>query len=237
MKEQKFREFTQEDQKTWKTLFNNLVDNRRNQAVPMFAHGLEKLEMTAECIPDLNEVNQRLGTITGWKGIPVEGLEEGDSFYPALGERIFPLGNFIRDPNVLSYTPAPDIFHDLYGHIPFYCDEDYAEFCERYGKVAGKYVDQPAKLRQFERFFWFTVEFGLLETNAGRRIFGAGLLSSYGESNYALSDEPKVLPFDIDVIRNQEFKIDEYQKVLFVMKNKEQLYSSLEELERRISCS
>lgn len=195
--------------------------------MPEFAEGLEALGITGDRVPDLDAVNAKLRRLTGWEGVPVEGLEEGESFYRMLSERKFPIGNFIRDPKDLSYTPAPDIFHDLYGHIPFYADLRYAEYCQEFGRRACLKIKDPQVFREYERFFWFTVEFGLVETPVGRRIFGAGIASSYGECEYALSNKPKVIPFDVKTIRAQEFRIDVFQETLFVFKNVNQLYQSL----------
>lgn len=226
-----FKSFDLREQETWHVLFGNLVENRKSMAHPVFIQGLQQLGITGIHIPDLNEVNRRLLNLTGWQGVPVEGLEGGASFYPALAERKFPIGNFIRDRDSLGYTPAPDIFHDLYGHIPFYADPDYANFCQAYGEMAAKYVDDPVALQKIERFFWFTYEFALCETSEGRRIFGAGILSSRNESIYSLSDKPEVLPFDVRQICAQDYRIDQIQPRLFVLESPDQLYSSLSEVE------
>lgn len=228
----RLKAFTPTEHRTWKALFDRQSPKRDSQIIPQFSKGLQALQITADCIPDLENVNSRLRKLTGWEGVPVEGLEEGESFYTMLADKKFPIGNFIRDEKDLSYTPAPDIFHDLYGHIPFYADSQYAEFCEEYGKQASQFKNDAKILREFERFFWFTVEFGLIETSQGRRIFGAGIASSYGECEYALSDKPEILPFDVELIRNQEFRIDVFQEKLFLLKNTDQLYRSLETFSR-----
>jgi phenylalanine-4-hydroxylase len=233
MVEQRIREFSQEENKVWHDLYVNLKDNRKTQAISEFQVGLNALKITADQIPDLDKTNKKLKDLTGWMGVPVEGLVDGAGFFKALSERKFPIGNFIRSPAVSSYTPAPDIFHDLYGHIPFYVDKDYADFSYSIGVAALEFANQPEKLVQFERFFWFTIEFGLIESleeSAGRRIFGAGLLSSFSESNYALSAAPLVLPFDIPTICRQDFRIDVFQNKLFIIKSRAQLYLSLPEL-------
>jgi phenylalanine-4-hydroxylase len=235
MIQQDYKSFTAEEQSTWKTLFCNLVENRKSMAVPEFASGLDYLEMSAEKIPDLSRVNELLKKKTGWVGVPVEGLEDGKSFFKGLAEKKFPIGNFIRDAKDVNYTPAPDIFHDLYGHIPFYVDKEYADYCQAFGAMACKYADDPKKLVMLERFFWFTIEFALLETPAGRRIFGAGILSSDGESKYSLSADPEVVPFSVATICEQDYRIDVFQKKLFVLKSREQLYCSISEVEKYIS--
>lgn len=112
--------------------------------------GLKRLGISRDEIPDIDLVNRHLMDLTGWRGVPVAGLDGGNSFYPTLARREFPLGNFIRDRDSLGYTPAPDIFHDLYGHIPFLADPDYATFCETCGKMASKYVDNVQALKRVE---------------------------------------------------------------------------------------
>jgi len=232
MKRQEYRKFGPIETQTWGTLFRNLTENRKSMAHPMFAEGLEFLGLNHTKIPSIEEVNRLLKAKTGWSGVPVEGLEEGDSFYPALSRREYPIGNFIRDAKDINYTPAPDIFHDLYGHMPFFVNEAYANFCADYAALAVKHLKEPRKKRMFERYFWFTMEFALTETPQGRRIFGAGIVSSKGESEFALSDKPTLIDFDIPTICLKEFRIDEFQGTLFLLKNPEQLYKSLKEVEK-----
>ncbi len=232
MKGAKFKDFTPNEHRVWKTLFERQSVKRGEQIIPEFTNGLTALGIGAERIPDLASVNLRLRELTGWEGVAVEGLEDGKSFYGLLADRKFPIGNFIRAEEDISYTPAPDVFHDLYGHLPFYADQSYANFSEEFGKRASKYKDDPKILREFERYFWFTVEFGLIETPSGRRIFGAGIASSHGECEYALSTAPVVAPFDIEAIRAQEFRIDTYQQKLFLLNSQEQLYRSLDAFEK-----
>ncbi|MCB9073162.1 MAG: phenylalanine 4-monooxygenase [Bdellovibrionaceae bacterium] len=228
------KKYTTEDLETWRVILSEHRKKRDSQVCDIFLKGLEILDINEDEIPDLEEINKVLMRRTGFEGVLVEGLEEGNSFYHMLEERQFPVGNFIRSREDLSYTPAPDIVHDLYGHLPFYTDKAYSDFSYEFGKAASRYADRPELLRQFERFFWFTVEFGLVKTTQGVRIFGAGIASSTGECDYALSDAPTVYPFDIDHIRKQEFRIDEMQKILFCLENPEQLYRSLPELCARV---
>lgn len=229
------QKFNKLENETWAALFAKLERCRKTQADSIFIEGLSILGIGADCIPDLGEVNKKLETLTGWKGVPVKGLEDGRAFFTGLKNKEFPIGNFLRSPEVLSYTPEPDIFHDLYGHIPFFFDKEYANFCQEFGERACKYLDDADKLLQFETLFWFTIEFGLIETGKGRRIFGGGILSSFAESDYALSDGPKVVDFDLDKIRKQTYRIDEMQPILFLLKNKKQLYGCLDEFEKRIN--
>lgn len=227
-----FRKFNPEEDQTWGELFIRQEKKRAQQMHPVFEEGLSILEMDSTRVPDLNRVNRILLSRTGFKGVPVTGHEDPRSFFPMLARGEFPIGNFIRDRNDINYTPAPDVFHDLYGHLPFYANRDYADFSRDFGTRASKYIENPALLRQWERLFWFGLEFPLIKTPEGKRIFGAGLASSFGESAYALGAEPEVVPFDIEKIRIQEFRIDEFQQRLFILENTSQLYSCLDEFEK-----
>lgn len=225
------RVFTDEEHATWGDIVRTQRPRRDAQLVSFFSAGLAALDMDRDTIPPLEDVNAKLRALTGWQGVFVKGLEDGQHFYPLLRDRKFPIGNFVRDRKDLDYTPAPDVVHDLYGHIPFHADSDYAEYCQRYGELACQFLDDPIRLRRLERYFWFTNEFGLVQTSEGRRIFGAGIASSVGECAYALSDQPEVVPFDVERICAQEFRIDQMQPRLFLLESVEQLYASFPKLE------
>lgn len=228
------KNFGSEGFRTWAEILTLHRSRRESQACDLFLRGIRILGIDETRIPSLEEVNRVLAARTGFRGVFVEGLEEGTRFFKLLAERKFPVGAFIRDRRDLNYTPAPDLIHDLYGHLPYFTDTDYADFCQAFGAEASHHFDRPEVLRQFERFFWFTIEFGLIETPRGRRIFGAGIVSSLGECEYALSGKPEVVPFDVDAVRHQEFRIDVMQPKLFLLKNEKQLYDSLPELAARI---
>jgi len=234
MQQVPFRKFTSEENETWRLMYETQTAKRDRQIWEVFSQGIDELGFSGEGVPDLDRVNRRLRSLTGFEGVPVVGLEEDRSFYAMLAERKFPIGNFIRDRHDLSYTPAPDVFHDLYGHLPFLADRDYADFCAELGRLATSVADDPEALKQYARLFWFTIEFGLVETPAGRRIFGAGIASSIGECDYALSSEPEVVPFSVDAIRFQDFKIDEFQRKLFLLQRPEDLYGCLSEFHRGV---
>jgi phenylalanine-4-hydroxylase len=226
--------WTPSEHATWAAVVAQHRKTRAGMLCDAFLNGVDLLRFSDTHIPDLEDVNSKLQSRTGFRGVFVKGLEEGPSFFQMLARREFPIGCFIRSQNDLNYTPAPDVIHDLYGHLPFYTDPKYADFCCEFGKAACRYANRPEVLRQFERYFWFTIEFGLLMTSRGLKIFGAGIASSLGECEYALSGQPEIRPFDIDSVRRQEFRIDEMQKVLFRLESVDQLYGSLDELCRRI---
>ncbi|OFZ28302.1 MAG: hypothetical protein A2622_04160 [Bdellovibrionales bacterium RIFCSPHIGHO2_01_FULL_40_29] len=226
--------FTEEDRETWRAILHAQKQTRDQQVCDLFLEGVEILGLREDHFPVLEETNQILRRLTNFEGVLVEGLEEGAQFYNLLKHRQFPVGNFIRNRQDLSYTPAPDIVHDLYGHLPFFTDKTYADFCQEFGAIAMSFADRPELLNQFERFFWFTIEFGLIQTPQGRRIFGAGIASSIGECQFALSDQVEVVPFSVAAVCDQDFRIDQIQKKLFCLTSPQQLYDSLDELRRRV---
>ena len=222
-----FKRFSETEHETWRELYSRQNKKRGDQMVDQFSAGLEVLKIGSEKIPDLDQVNRLLRAQTGFSGVPVEGLKEPISFFKMLSQREFPIGNFIRDSKDLNYTPAPDVFHDLYGHLPFFADQRYADFCAEFGRRALRHQDHPELILQFDRLFWFTIEFALIQSRQGLRIFGAGIASSYAECEYALGGQPELIPFDLERIRAQEFKIDEFQRRLFVLGSSSELYRCL----------
>ena len=223
--------FNEEEHGTWADIIAIHRARRAHQLHPMFMRGLHALDMDTDRIPSLDEVNTKLNFLTGWKGVFVKGLEDAEGFYRLLHDKKFPIGNFVRNRKDLNYAPAPDVVHDLYGHIPLLADEAYADYCQKYGELACQFLGDAKRLRKLERYFWFTNEFALVQTSRGRRIFGAGIASSVGECEYALSAVPEVLPFDVQTICAQEFRIDQMQPRLFLLESVEQLYASFPKLE------
>ena len=231
----KNRIFSKDELTIWKTVLTSHLETREFQVVDLFNSGLNTLKITPDKIPQLTDINNILKEESGFKCLYVDGFKSGKTFYRMLAKKLFPIGNFIRNIKNLSYIPEPDMIHDLYGHIPFLVDKEYAAFCQKFGEVAFKFIDDDEKFHKFERFFWFTIEFGLIKTNNGPRIFGAGIASSIGECEFSLSYMPKVVDFDIDAIINQEFRIDQMQKKLFLLRDKYQLYDSIDELVDKIN--
>lgn len=229
------RKFTQAEHETWGSIMRVHRARRAGQMHPIFLDGLKLLEMDKDEIPELAIVNQRLKQMSGWEGVFVKGFEDGRSFYPLLKQRKFPIGNFIRSSLDLSYTPEPDIVHDFYGHIPFLANKEYADNCQKLGEIACEFIHDKDKFRQCERVFWYGFEFALVKTTEGKRIFGAGIASSIGECEYALSDNPKIIPFDINIMRKTEFRIDEMQSQLFLLESPKQFYASLATLKQLIN--
>jgi phenylalanine-4-hydroxylase len=221
-------EFGEREHGTWRRLYAAQRSAVLHDIHPLFARGLETLEIGPEHIPDLDRVNEVLKPRTGYVGTYVDGLKTPDSFFPMLARGEFPVGNFIRDDRDLAYTPAPDVFHDLFGHLPYFADPAYADFSRKFGAMASNFLDQPAVMIQFDRLYWFTFEFALIRHAGRTKILGSGIASSHGESRFALSEEPLVHAFDVEKIRRQDFRIDVMQKTLFRLESLDQLYHCLD---------
>ena len=218
----KYPEYTKEQHGTWELLFKNQMELLPNRACEEYLKGLQNLAFKPDRIPALSDVNATLMKTTGWSIVRVEGLVPEREFFHMLSKRLFPSTDFIRERVELLYTPAPDMFHDLFGHAAMITDPNFADFFQAMGK-AGVAADE-ILLKEVQRLYWFTVEFGLIEkVDLPRRIYGSGILSSPGEVVYCLSDKVKLHPFDVSKIIKQEFDIWHMQEELFVIESFEQL--------------
>ncbi|MCP4473716.1 MAG: phenylalanine 4-monooxygenase [Gammaproteobacteria bacterium] len=215
-------DFTERENQTWHTLFTMQMETIVNRACPEFIDGLEQLNLPADEIPQLPSLNKVL-IKTAWQLIPVDGTVLVDEFFQMLAKRQFPVANFIRIPEELHYLQQPDVFHEIFGHAPLLMNHDYADFVQWYGETA---LQLAPKLRKIlSRLFWFTIEFGLMKTDQGTRIFGGGILSSHQETIYCLeSPEPKRLAFDPKRMLKTPYNYDEIQTCYFILNNLEDLY-------------
>lgn len=213
--------YPETDHQTWRMLVNRQLDMLPGRAGEAFLKGVELLDLRSEKIPALRELSRILDQETGWKIARIPGLLHEKDFFQLLSDRTFPSTDYIRGRDELDYTPAPDLFHDIFGHMPMLTQPDYADFYQLFGQAALKAegADRP----RLERFHWFTVEFGLIRQDEGIRIFGAGILSSKNEVTHALSDEVIVHDFDPDTIVEQDYDVWHLQDELFVLDSFEQL--------------
>lgn len=213
--------YSDEDHETWRILFERQMRLLPGRAGEAFLNGVETLGMTPDRIPALRDLSARLEEATGWRVARIPGLLHEKDFFDLLASRTFPSTDYIRSREELDYTPAPDLFHDMFGHMPMLTQPAFADFYQRFGQAAlrARGADRP----RLERLHWFTVEFGLVRQEEGTRIFGAGILSSKDEVTHALSDEVTVLPFDPERIVEQDYDVWHLQDVLFVLDSFEQL--------------
>ena len=185
--------------------------------------GLTALDLNTGGIPDFALMNPKLHALTGWTVVCVPGLVPDAVFFDHLANRRFPSGQFIRKPDQLDYLQEPDIFHDVFGHVPMLTDPDFADYMQAYGK-GGQRAQSLGMLKELARLYWYTVEFGLMEAKDGLRIYGAGIVSSATESVFALEDpSPNRIAFDLERIMRTDYRIDDFQQVYFVIPSIEAL--------------
>ena len=220
---QNWQGYTEIEHQTWDTLYARQIKILPGRASDAFMRGLEALDLNAGGIPDFDVINPKLQALTGWTVVCVPGLVPDDVFFDHLANRRFVSGQFIRKPDQLDYLQEPDIFHDVFGHVPMLTDPDFAAYMEAYGK-GGQRAASLGMLPNLARLYWYTVEFGLIRQHDGLRIYGSGIVSSKGESLYSLeSDAPNRIGFDLERIMRTRYRIDSYQKTYFVIDSFEQL--------------
>jgi phenylalanine-4-hydroxylase len=220
---QNWRAYTQVEHDTWDTLYARQMKILPGRACDAFMKGLQALDLNTGGIPDFALMNPRLKALTGWTVVCVPGLVPDDVFFDHLANRRFPSGQFIRKPDQLDYLQEPDIFHDVFGHVPMLTDPTFADYMQAYGK-GGQRAQGLGMLKNLARLYWYTVEFGLLEDTDGLRIYGAGIVSSASESVFALEDpSPNRIAFDLERIMRTDYRIDDFQQVYFVVPSIEAL--------------
>ena len=215
--------YTEENQSTWRTLYSRQHGHIQNRACEEFIQGLELVGFNAQEIPQHHFVSKSLSRFNAWGVEQVAALIPASEFFQLLSQKKFPAASFIRRHEDLDYIMEPDIFHEFFGHCPLLTLKPYAEFMHAFGRIALE--AKPKDRVQLFRLFWFTIEFGLIQTPKGLRAYGGGILSSFGETTYALESQiPKRVPFSaIDALRTP-FRIDILQPVYFVIKSFDELF-------------
>lgn len=215
--------YTDVEHETWNTLYARQMKILPGRACDAYMRGLEALDLNTGGIPDFEVMNPKLQALTGWTVVCVPGLVPEDVFFEHLAHRRFVSGQFIRKPDQLDYLQEPDIFHDVFGHVPMLTDPDFAAYMEAYGK-GGQRAASLGMLDKLARLYWYTVEFGLMKEADGLRIYGAGIVSSATESVFSLEDaSPNRLGFDLERVMKTLYRIDDFQQVYFVIDSIEEL--------------
>lgn len=215
--------YTPAEHATWRTLFERQTRLLPGRACDEFVQGMRDLPIGADRIPDFRELSEVLMKRTGWQVVAVPGLVPDDVFFEHLANRRFPSGNFIRQPQELDYLEEPDVFHDVFGHVPMLMNPAIADFIQAYGQ-GGLRAQQLGCLPQLARVYWYTVEFGLLQQGDGLRLYGAGIASSYTESRFCLeSPSPNRIRFDLERVMRTHYRIDDFQETYFVIRDLDEL--------------
>lgn len=244
---QPYEQYSEENQEAWRKLYARIQPRWERYANDHFLHGVEALQLPADHIPHLAEINRRLQPLTGFQAKAVSGYVPGFLFFDCLRRREFPTTITIRPADRMDYLPEPDIFHDTAGHVPMHTSKAFADTLVRFGDCAHTAAQMTAGIadeaerascltsiiRALSRFFWFTVEFGLMRGRNGICAYGSGLLSSYGELQHAIeSDEVQRYPLQLEWVINQGAEIDHYQPLLFVVDSFDHLFEMVDRLER-----
>lgn len=218
-----FVSYTAEENTTWHDLYVRQMNLLPQRACKEYLDGIHALGITADHVPQLPEVNSNLRALTGWEVAPVPALIDFQAFFELMANKKFPAATFIRTREEMDYLQEPDIFHEIFGHCPLLTLPVYANFMHEYGKLGLK-ASHPDRV-MLARLYWFTVEFGLIQTAEGMRIYGGGILSSYGESQYALdSDKPVRTPLEIIEAFRTPYRIDIFQPLYFVIQDFAELF-------------
>jgi phenylalanine-4-hydroxylase len=231
--EQHWDQYTPDDHTAWGRLFEKRMSELERTGSELFLQGAELIGLNRDHVPDLDDVNRRLARLTGWEAVPVGGFIPAADFFACLAERKFPTTITIRPLDRLDYIPEPDIFHDVFGHVPLHADLVFANFLQRFGQVATR-ARTEEQTTWMARLFWFTVEFGLIREAERTKVYGSGLISSAADAANALSDNCTRLRFDLDAVINQSFEIDHLQNTLFEVTSFGQLFDAVTEMERRL---
>jgi phenylalanine-4-hydroxylase len=232
--EQDWNAYTPEQHAIWQELVGRRMPQLREHACEAYLDGFGQIGLRADNLPNLKDVSARLAPRTGWSSTPVSGFLPADAFFEMLAARMFPTTTWLRSRESMDYTPEPDIFHDVFGHVPMHAHPVFADFLEHYGKVCASVIDRPGALERLGRLFWFTVEFGLIREKGEIKVYGSGLISSHGECTRVLAGGCEVRDFDVDAVMNQEMQTSEMQPVLFAVESFEQIYEAAKAAESRI---
>jgi phenylalanine-4-hydroxylase len=215
--------YTPTEHATWDRLFERQSKMLQGRASDAFVKAIDVLRLDQPGIPDFAVLNDKLGRLTGWSVVAVPGLVPDAVFFDHLAHKRFVAGRFIRRPDQLDYLQEPDVFHDVFGHVPLLADPAFADYMQAYGE-GGLRAESLHAIDKLARLYWYTVEFGLIREGGGIRIYGAGIASSYGESMFALDDaSPNRLGFDLMRVMRTRYRIDDYQQTYFVIDSFEAL--------------
>jgi phenylalanine-4-hydroxylase len=232
--EQRYDVYESESHDVWRILYERRMDALRDTASDVFLRGIDRIGLAPDRVPELADVNGRLAARTAWRAVGVGGFIPAAQFFSCLARRHFPTTLIVRPRAQLDYLPEPDIFHDVFGHVPLHSDPVFASFLGEFGALAAE-AHSEEETTAMARLFWFTVEFGLVREGGQVRIYGSGLISSHADAANALGPACDRRPFDLDAVLAQPFLIDHVQDTLFVLESFEQLFDAVTTLRRRRS--
>jgi phenylalanine-4-hydroxylase len=222
--EQNWDRYTPQDHKTWGTLYNRQLETLKGKICQEYLDGLKTLHLTPDEVPNYEKMNRYLRAATGWEVLPVPGLIASQPFFSMLANKQFPAGTFIRTPEQLDYLEEPDIFHDVFGHVPLLSNPAYANYMQEYGKGGLLAMDHKG-VKYLARLNWYTIEFGLILSGGDFKVYGAGIMSSFGEAKYVMNNaSPNVLKFNLERVLRTGYYIDDFQATYFAINSFDALF-------------
>lgn len=230
---QDYKNYTAEDFEVWSLLASRQIENLPGKAHPEYLYCLEQLSdvLNEKAIPKFEELNEALLKANGFTITVVPGLIPVEDFFQLLADRKFSSSTWVRSKEQLEYLEEPDMFHDIFGHIPLLMNEAYADFVQKMGALGVRFIDNETVVKQLQRLYWFTIEFGLIKNGDKNMIYGAGIISSSGETDHVMNDEITIHDYNLEQIINTDFITSEIQTQYFAIESFEQLFSSIEEYE------
>lgn len=232
---QEYSNYTPEDFEVWGILFNRQIEQLKPIASTAYLDGIKKVNFSANRIPNYSETNILLQDLTGWQIHVVPGLIDNRPFFELMKNKKFCASTWLRKREQLDYLEEPDMFHDIFGHVPLLSNQSVCHFLEELARIALRFVEKEEAIEYIARLYWYTVEFGLIRENGELKIYGAGILSSSGESIYCLeSSHPQILKYNVKQIFDTPFIKDHYQEQYFVIDSYQQLFDSIPEIEHEL---
>jgi phenylalanine-4-hydroxylase len=229
---QNYSSYTSENHEVWTILYDRQLSNLPDKAVPEFLEGLQKVGFNRESIPNFDEINKKLKPLTGFEVVAAPGIVDDALFFQLIANKRFPATVWVRRMDQLDYLEEPDMFHDVFGHVPLLTIPVYCEFLAKLSEMALSHLDRPDIIDRLTRIYWYTIEFGLFRKPGQKaQIYGAGILSSVGESNLSVSDESVKFEFDVAHILNTPYIKETFQTQYFCISSFEQLLESLPAIE------
>jgi phenylalanine-4-hydroxylase len=230
--QQDYQAYTGEQHEVWAELVRRCRPQLETCACSEYFEGCEVIGLEDDRLPNVCAITGRLKPRTGWSTTPVSGFLPAAAFFEMLAARLFPTTTYLRSRGSLEYTPEPDIFHDVFGHVPMHAHAAFSEFVQRYGSVCARTTSQEA-LERLGRLYWYTVEFGLIRQGGAVMVYGSGVISSHRECRNVIERGCEIRDFDLEQVLETPVKVDDLQRRLFVIESFDQLYEAMEEAEKQ----
>src|SRR5580700_9186987 len=231
--EQTWTDYTPEQHAIWAELVTRRMPQLREHACREYLDGFHQIGLREDRLPNLAEVSALLQPRTGWQSTPVSGFLPADAFFEMLAARMFPTTTWLRSRDSMEYTPEPDIFHDVFGHVPMHAHPVFANFLENYGKICASVTSQN-DLERLGRLFWFTVEFGVIRQDGEIKVYGSGLISSHGECTHVINGGPEIREFNLAQVLDTVVDVAKMQPVLYAIESFDQIYEATKDAESRL---